>query len=121
MKKRITIIAFALAVVMLVACLCACVPTSLEKAQSKMKDAGYTVSSYKTSSKDSGVVGGFIATKISLEDGSGILTAVLYNSADEAKNAMGDKEKEKKEDQVIKQSGKWIYWGSPKAVETFEK
>jgi hypothetical protein len=50
-----------------------------------------------------------------------MLTAVLFESSSAAKDYYEKHKDEAEEDQVIKQSGKWVYAGTEDAVEAFTK
>ena len=112
----------AVALIAVVACvLFACVPSNLDKAKTKMEDAGYTVIAVEKSYE--GFEGGFSATKVSISEGSGQLFAFYFKDSKSAKAAydkMGDSEKKEKSD-IIKLKGKWIYIGSEAAIKAFEK
>jgi hypothetical protein len=90
----------------------ACTPSNVEKAEAKMKDAGYNVAAYKDEEAE-GVVGGFVATKgLNVLDS---ITAVLFKTKDDAKKfaeEMGSK---------AVQDGKWVYFGAESAIEAFTK
>ena len=128
MKKFMTLLLAALT------CLCfaACAPANLEKAQEKLKDAGYTIVTYSdetiegvdgsvgsiTAAKSDSVVGGLMG------DGEMIM-AVLFESASAAKSFYNENkdelEDEGEEDSVVKLDGKWIYVGTEQAVKDFTK
>lgn len=134
MKKIITVIAVLALMAILGTVLFACVPKTLEKAEAKMKKAGYEVEITKVSDyekdeemeeyaeamKKAGIVGYLDAHKGETE----WLDAVLYESASKAKDAFDDAKKEyeafKDEDIVVKRSGKWIYAGTKAAVKAFK-
>lgn len=110
-------------------CLCfaACTPSNIEKAEEKMKEAGYDV---KVSSEDAAEflygeeaeasmtatksTGGITNLKVDM------ITAILFESSDAAR-AYYDEKKGDEEDEGIKQSGKWVYFGSEAAMEAFSK
>ena len=115
MKKFLT--AF-VTLMMSIACLAlaACAPMNIEKAEDKMKDAGYTVVSYDEIEAD-GLVGGIIATKIEgLLDGD-ILYALYFSSIGDAKDYYDGLDK--KDD--VKWEGKWVFSGTDDAMEDFTK
>ena len=83
MKKFICMILATLACL----CLFACTPSSVEKAEDKMKKEGYTVLAYSDKEAE-GLIGGFNATKA-----EGILdidniTALLFDTKANAKKFM---------------------------------
>lgn len=107
----------------------ACAPSNLEKAEEKMKEAGYKVT----------VMDGDKAKLIAGDDAVGVIiagdvefsftntdaeffTAVLFETRDDAKDYYEDiKDEEADEDQVVKQDGKWVYVGTEDAIEDFTK
>ena len=99
-----------------------CVPSSYDKATEKMEKAGYTVVGTTFDKKEDGSVGTFNATKVVLTNTSesGTLTAILYDSSKDAKAAV-EKVKNENPDSSVKQKGKWVYFGTEKAIEAFEK
>ncbi len=110
MKKFICMILATLACLFLFAC----TPSSVEKAEDKMKKEGYTVLAYSDKEAD-GLVGGFTATKA-----EGILdvdniTALLFKTKDDAKKFMEEIDDNSK---AIR-DGKWVYWGTEDAIEDF--
>lgn len=95
----------------------ACAPANLEKAEEKMEEAGYEVIvSDKAIPGVDGSVGSITAGKI----GDGII-AVLFESKADAKEYYEEHKDEGKEDQVVKQDGKWVYMGTEDAIEDFTK
>ena len=113
MKKLLKSLSLGLAFAFVAVIMCACVPSNLEKAEARMKDAGYTVIAMGDEAKDEaeGVVGGLFAIK-----GTDTLTAVIFDSSSSAKDYY---EKWVKEDSKVQQSGKWVFVGSDAAVEAF--
>ena len=110
-------------------CLAACAPANLEKAQEKLKDAGYTIINVSEEAVPGvdGSVGSISAAKGAdtlmgnfTGDGEFIL-AVLFESASDAKEYYEEHKDEAEEDQVVKQDGKWVYAGTEGAVEAFTK
>ena len=100
--------------------LTACVPSNMEKAEAKMEEAGYTVVAIdKSETEAEGLVGGFVASKISLTDGDLGMTALLFDSSKSAKTYYEKwvKEDNKKE---IFQKGKWVYAGTETSIAVFE-
>lgn len=91
--------------------LVACAPASVEKAEDKMEDAGYTVLAYEQDAE--GLVGGIIAKKGLMGDG---MTALLFETKDDAKDFMEDLGDD---DAVLK--GKWVCWGDDDAIKDFTK
>ncbi len=102
------------AVLAAVSCLgfAACVPSSVEKAEEKMKKEGYNVMAYQTQVE--GLVGGFIAEEKGLLN-TDVITALLFESKDDAKAFM---EAGGSSLNAI-QDGKWVYWGTEDAIEDF--
>lgn len=120
MKKALKIIV-AVALIAAFACiLFACVPTNLEKAKEKMENEGFTVLS--ASFNYEGIEGAFNATKASFSEGSGTLTAIYFESTSAAKEAyetiVGEENKDK--DNAVKQSGRWVYFGTSAGIKAFE-
>lgn len=116
MKKIFRAICMAFVVVLAGVVLTACKPGSVEKAQSKMEKAGYTVVAYEAAKDAEGFVGGFIATKVDVKDGSGTLTAVLFDSKENA-----EKFKEVAPFESVVLDGKWVYAGTENAIDAFLK
>lgn len=107
----------------------ACAPANVDKAKAKMEEAGYKV---EVSDEDAAelvageeAVGMIVAMngEFSLTGGADfdMLTAVLFESSSAAKDYYEKHKDEAEEDQVIKQSGKWVYAGTEDAVEAFTK
>ena len=123
MKRALKIVMMVALIAVTAAILFACVPTNIEKATAKMEKAGYTVVSFKNSAD--GYEGGFSATKISIGEGSGTLNASYFKDCKSAKeyyNKIYSEDNEtKKEDRIVKCSGRWVYFGTKAAVEAFEK
>ena len=92
----------------------ACVPTSMEKAEEKMKKEGYTVLAYKDD-KAEGLVGAFTATKAEGLLDIDNITALLFDSKDAAKEYY---ENYANKTNAI-QDGKWVYWGTEDGIEDF--
>ena len=92
--------------------LAACAPSSVEKAETKMQEAGYKVVAY--SKEAEGSVGGFVATK-GLTDLTNGMTAVLFSTKEEAAEFYSTVS----ELDGATQDGKWVYWGSEEAVKAF--
>ncbi len=107
----------------------ACAPMNMDKAEEKMKDAGYevVVSDEKEAEFVAGeeAVGMIVATKgeFSLTGGADfdIVSAVLFESVSAAKDYYEKHKDEAEEDQIIKRDGKWVYAGTEDAVEAFTK
>ena len=115
MKRFLKSLSLGLVIAFVGVLLCACAPANTEKAEAKMKEAGYTVVSYEKEDEE-GLVGGISATKVSLADGSGHITALLFDSSKSAKayyEKYGDNEN-------IGHAGKWVYWGTENAIEVFK-
>lgn len=105
----------------LIACVSfvACTPSSVEKAEKKMKDAGYEVSAYSDVEAE-GLIGGFVATKGGLLD-MDTITALLFESKDDAEDFCEDAGKLVSIVVTPEVDGKWVYWGSEDAIEDFTK
>ena len=111
-------------------CLAACAPANIEKAQEKLKDAGYTIITMSEEAVPGvdGSVGSITATKSDSLMGAisgdiDMIVAVLFESTSDAKEyyeAHKDDEKED-EEQIMKQDGKWVYVGTEDAIEDFTK
>lgn len=90
----------------------ACTPSSVEKAEEKMQEAGYKVVAYSKDDAE-GMVGGFVASK-GLTDITNTMTAILFDSKDAASDFYS----------TISETGavldgKWVYWGAEEAIEEF--
>ena len=107
------------------AILFACTPSNLDKAESKMEDAGYKVTELSANA-DEGIVGGINATKANVDLANlnfeaETIFAYLFESKKDAE-AYANKVRENwSEDSALVQDGKWVYWGTSKAVEDFTK
>lgn len=115
MKRFLKSLSLGLVVAFVGVIMCACVPSNTEKAKAKMEEAGYAVVAYEKADEE-GLIGGISATKVSLTDGSGHITALLFDSNGSAKDYY---EKHVNNENVV-QKGKWVYWGSENAIEVFE-
>lgn len=111
MKKFFGILAAILACF----CITACTPSNVEKAEEKMKEAGYGVIAYENKDAE-GLVGGLVATKVSLTEGVDIITAAYFETAEDAKEFYEDLD-----ETGAVQEGKWVYWGDEDAIEVFKK
>ena len=108
---------FLLAVITAIMCIgmSACAPSSVEKAEEKMQEAGYTVVAYEKEDAE-GLVGGFVATAgLSGLLGGNTMTALLF----ETKDAASDFYSTVSEAGAVL-DGKWVYWGSEEAVDAFK-
>lgn len=108
---------FLLAIVTALMCIgmAACTPSSVEKAEEKMQEAGYTVVAYEKEDAE-GLVGGFVATAgLSGLLGGNTMTALLF----ETKDAASDFYSTVSEAGAVL-DGKWVYWGSEEAVDAFK-
>lgn len=106
---------FLLALLAAVMCIgfAACTPSSVEKAKTKMNEAGYTCVDYSNDDEDAeGMIGGFIASKGLLSDDK--LTAMLFSSKEEAAEFYANVD-----DLGFVLDGKWVYSGSEAAIEVF--
>ena len=113
MKKILT--AFVTLMMSIACCvLAACAPMNIEKAEDKMKDAGYTVVAYEQDAE--GLVGGIMATKVEGLLDIDTLTALYFSSIGEAKDFYDELDNED-----AKWQGKWVFWGSEDAMEDFTK
>ena len=116
MKRFLKSLSLGLVVAFVGVLLCACAPANTEKAEAKMKEAGYAVVAYEKDTNEEGLVGGISATKVSLTDESGHITALLFDSAKTAKTYYEKHEN----NENIGQAGKWVYWGTENAIEVFK-
>ena len=91
----------------------ACAPTSIDKAKTKMNEAGYTVVGYGDTEKTEGLVGGFVATNgiVNAEK----LTAMLFATKEDAAEYYAVLD-----DAGFVLDGKWVYKGSEEAVKAFK-
>lgn len=105
---------FLLAVITAIMCIgmSACAPSSVEKAEEKMQEAGYKVVAYSKDDAE-GMVGGFVASK-GITDLTNSMTAVLF----ESKDAASDFYSTLSETGAVL-DGKWVYWGAEEAVDAF--
>ena len=107
---------FLCAILMGIMCLgfAACAPSSIEKAEEKMQEAGYTVLAYSNDDAE-GCVGSFLAQK-GLINGS-TLYACLFDSKDAATDFYSTAT------QISSSAvldGKWVYWGDEDAIDVFK-
>ena len=111
-------------------CLAACAPANIEKAQEKLKDAGYTIITMSEEAVPGvdGSVGSITATKTDSLMGAisgdiDMIVAVLFESTSDAKEYYEAHKDDEKEDeaQIVKQDGKWVYVGTEDAIEDFTK
>ncbi len=106
----------------------ACAPSSVEKAEEKLKDAGYTIVtvSDKAVPGVDGSVGSITAAKADsvadalTGDADGIF-AILFESASDAKEYYEEHKDEAEEDETFKRDGKWVCVGTEDAIEDFTK
>lgn len=126
MKKVFNAITLTLLLVFCTSLLLACAPSDLAKAKEKMEEAGYNVilTEAKEDNEDN-KVGSIVVTKISIGasfEAEG-LTATLFKTAKDAK-AYYEKhvdDETDEEDQTLKISGKWVYFGTQSAIDAFLK
>ena len=90
----------------------ACTPWNIEKAEERMEKEGYTVIAYEDD--EEGLVGGLVATKAEGILEVDMITALLFETREDAKNFA-----EKAEGTGAIQDGKWVYWGDEDAIEDF--
>ena len=107
------------------AILFACTPSNLDKAESKMEDAGYKVTELSGNAEE-GKVGGINATKANLDFTNlsfeaETIIAYLFESKKDAEAYASKVRENWSEDSALVQDGKWVYWGTSKAVEDFTK
>ena len=110
LKKVICAVAAAMSCLFLFAC----TPTSVSKAKEKMREEGYTVSTYSAEDAED-VKGGFVAMKSGGILDVDTITAVLFDSTKAAKKFM----KESGDKLNAIRDGKWVYWGTEDAIEDF--
>lgn len=117
MKKALKGLVLSLAAVSCLA-FAACTPSNLEKAEKKMAKEGYVVKAYEVEAE--GFVGGITATKSEGILDTDTITALLFESKDDAKDFKN------KSSQYIPsiiytpvQDGKWVYFGTEDAIEDF--
>ncbi len=116
MKKFIKALTTCIVLMLTMVILVACVPNNAESAIKKMKEEGYSATSYTVSFID-GAVEGFTATDI---DGFDIdtITAIWFESIEDAKEF---EEKFNEDDnELVKRRGKCVYYGTEDAIEDFE-
>ena len=125
MKKIFKAFSLTLLLVFCASILLACAPSDLAKAKEKMEEAGYSVilTEAKEGNEDN-KVGTIVVTRLSL--GSSFeaegLTAILFKSAKDAKTYYeAHATEEDKEEETLKLSGKWVYFGTEKAIAAFLK
>ena len=106
---------FLLAIITAIMCIgmAACTPSSVEKAEEKMQEAGYTVLAYSNEDAE-GMVGGFTANKGLI--GGETITAMLFDSKDAASDFYGTYSQINSKAVL---DGKWVYSGSEEAVKAF--
>ena len=116
MKKFLRTLCIALVAIVTGVAITACKPGSIEKAETKMEKAGYTVLAYDVSDDAEGFVGGFIAMDISAGES---MCAILFESKEDAEKYA--ELNTKTEYGEVKVEGKWIFAGSEGAIKAFKK
>ena len=116
MKKFARILSICILSVLVTVMLVACVPSNAEKATRKMKEEGYKVVSYSVAFID-GAEEGITATDLEMFSGD-TLTAIWFESTADAKEFY--KNFEESDSELIKRSGKCVYYGTADAIEDFE-
>ena len=116
MKKVLRTLCIALVAIVTGVAITACKPGSIEKAEAKMENAGYTVLAYDVGDDAEGFVGGFIAMDISAGES---MCAILFESKEDAEKYA--ELNSKTEYGEIKADGKWVYAGSEGAIKAFKK
>ena len=120
MKKFLKTLCIALVAIVTGVAITACKPSNVEKAEAKMEEAGYTVITLGEDADDAeGLIGGFIATDVDLVNGTETISALLFDSKDNAKKFY-EKWVSEDSNEKVKQNGKWVYVGTDAAVEVFE-
>lgn len=116
MKKFIKVLTTCIVLMLAMVIFTACVPRNAEKAIEKMKQEGYSATSYSISMID-GATEGFTATEV---DGFevDVVTAIWFESVDDAKAFM--EKYAEKDDELIKRKNKCVYYGTADAIEDFE-
>lgn len=114
MKKILVIVAVVALVAVLGVVLFACAPSTVAKAEAKMKDAGYSVLAYSDDDAE-GCDGGLTATKI-----TETIFALHFSSSKDAKNFYNDSKDENGKSSLTL-TGNWVCWGSEGAINAFKK
>lgn len=119
MKKLVRNLCAVIALFAIALCLVACAPKDAKAAKEKLDKAGYTaVILYDNSGKETkeGEAIANVTAAQNILKGDGI-TAFLFKSAKEAKDAAGSDYKDEDNVAVI---GKWVVFGSEKAIKAFK-
>ncbi len=114
MKKFIKVLTTCVVLMFTMLLFAGCVPNNAESATKKMKEEGYSVSSYTVNSE--GVTEAIFAVEKELFGDT--LIAVWFDSIENAKAYMEKYTEE--EDELIKRKGKCVYIGTADAIEDFE-
>ena len=114
MKNTLRLVALLLVVCTLGLALTSCTPASLDAAKTKMTNAGYSVSDPAFVPDEA--VGGIYAYKGAITSRVSI-TAILYETKEEATNAVNNQ----LFDTGSIADGKWVYYGDAEAIEAFTK
>ena len=121
MKKIAKILSLTLVFVMALALFTACVPSNVEAAEKKMKDAGYSVEEYVDyeADNDEGIIGGIYAIKSESLLNVDSIIAIYFETSKQAKEYA-----ENWEDSMFSEigyEGRWAYAGTEDAIEDFKK
>ncbi len=115
MKNFLKSICIILVVVLTSVAVTACKPNSLEKAKTKMEEAGYVVMDYALDDGAEGFVGGIIA--VDFDNDESIIACLFESKADAKKFAELNATTAYGESRV---EGKWFFAGSEGAIEAFK-
>ena len=121
MKKLIKSISLSIVLLFTLTMLTACVPSNLNDAKEKLKEAGYVITLELGANEDEGIVGQFTAAKGSIGfQGAEYeqIIVIYFESSKEAKEYAKDWN-----DSIftIKHNGKCAYAGTKNAIKDFEK
>ncbi len=117
MKKFAKLLSATLLTVMLSVILVACIPANAEKATTKMKEEGYSVTAVDENILPEKAVEGIYAVEGSILDNESIWV-YWFESKDDAKAYYDDLEEGS--NTIKKMKGKCVYIGTADAIEDFE-
>ncbi len=113
MKKLAKILSLTMVLLVSMLVFTACVPSDIESAREKMKEAGYFVSDSPNYYEDESIIGGITATKL----GDGLI-ALYFTSSNKAKE-YAENWYDSKYD-CGGYSGKWAFIGTEDAIKDFK-